>query len=203
MNLPNKLTLLRILLVPVFVFCMDTSFPGHFLAALLVFAAASVTDALDGKIARSRGLITPFGKFADPLADKILVLAAFAVMQNLNTQLVDLYGRALSLHVTDVVVILIAAREFMVSGLRLVTAEKGVVVAAGIWGKLKTAFTMVTQVAILVYLTVLEFADYALPGTVMRTMSWVFLLLVWASVVLTWISGGIYLKGYWKYIDMK
>ncbi|MBQ8926712.1 MAG: CDP-diacylglycerol--glycerol-3-phosphate 3-phosphatidyltransferase [Oscillospiraceae bacterium] len=203
MNLPNKLTLLRILLVPVFVFCMDTSFPGHFLAALLVFAAASVTDALDGKIARSRGLITTFGKFADPLADKILVLAAFAVMQNLNTQLVDLYGRALSLHVTDVVVILIAAREFMVSGLRLVTAEKGVVVAAGIWGKLKTAFTMVTQVAILVYLTVLEFADYALPGTVMRTMSWVFLLLVWASVVLTWISGGIYLKGYWKYIDMK
>ena len=78
MNLPNKLTLLRILLVPVFLVCMYVQFPYHFTAALLVYAAASITDALDGKIARSRNLVTTFGKFADPLADKILVLAAFA-----------------------------------------------------------------------------------------------------------------------------
>ena len=203
MNLPNKLTLLRILLVPVFVLCMDTLFPGHFLAALIVFAAASVTDALDGKIARKYNLITTFGKFADPLADKILVLAAFVTMQTPNTQLVELFGRSLSIHVTDVVVIIVAAREFMVSGLRLVTAEKGVVVAAGIWGKLKTAFTMVTQVLILAYLTVLEFSGYALSGTVMRVMSWVFLVLVWVSVALTVISGAVYLKGYWKYMELK
>ena len=87
----------------------------------------------------------------------------------------------------------------MVSGLRLVTAEKGVVVAAGIWGKLKTAFTMVTQVVILLCLCLTECGIPAIGGV----LSWVFFALVWISVLLTVISGGVYLKGYWKYIDMK
>ena len=120
MNLPNKLTLLRILLVPVFLVCIYVPFPHQFLAALIVFVLASVTDALDGHIARSRNLITTFGKFADPLADKILVLAAFAAFADLSTMRTLVGGSAFSLHVSGIVVTIIAAREFMVSGLRLV-----------------------------------------------------------------------------------
>lgn len=209
MNLPNKLTLLRIVLVPVFLLCMYVLFPFHYMAALIVYAVASLTDALDGQIARKRCLVTTFGKFADPLADKILVLAAFAAMADLNAQMkseylqVSLLGAPISLHVTGIVVTIIAAREFMVSGLRLVTAEQGVVVAAGIWGKLKTAFTMVTQVVILLWLAVWEMMQYSMPIAVLRVMDAVFLALVWISVILTVISGAVYLKGYWKYIDMK
>ena len=187
MNLPNKLTLMRIILVPFFMFFLYWDVQIHFLFALIIFAVASITDALDGKIARKYNLVTTFGKFADPLADKILVLAAFAALADVTPYLVN-----------GVAVTIIAAREFMVSGLRLVTAEKGVVVAAGIWGKLKTAFTMVTIVLILLNETFDEFYLYWLyiPDIVL-------IALVWISVALTVISGGIYLKGYWKYIDMK
>ena len=205
MNLPNKLTLLRILLVPVFLVCMYVQFPYHFTAALLVYAAASITDALDGKIARSRNLVTTFGKFADPLADKILVLAAFAAMADINQYYInDYYGSHPAFegitHVNGIVVTIIAAREFMVSGLRLVTAEKGVVVAAGIWGKLKTAFTMVTQVIILLVLCLMDFHVVLIFNGVVHVTIFA---LVWISVALTIISGAVYLKGYWKYIDMK
>lgn len=191
MNLPNKLTLLRICLVPVFLVCMYVDFPFHVSCALLIFAAASITDALDGKIARRDHLITTFGKFADPLADKILVLAALAVLS-------DVYDCP----VNGIVVTVIAAREFMVSGLRLVTAEKGVVVAAGIWGKLKTAFTMVTIVGILLWFSVCEFIP-TLSGSGTGIVDLVMTILVWISVLLTVISGAVYLKGYWKYIDLK
>ncbi len=191
MNLPNKLTLMRILLVPFFMLFLYWEIPYHFTIALIIFAAASITDALDGKIARKYNLITTFGKFADPLADKILVLAAFACLADVTRDNHIING---------VAVTIIAAREFMVSGLRLVTAEKGVVVAAGIWGKLKTAFTMVTIVLILICLA--GFSDFhALPFTPVSDM--ILSVLVWISVLLTVISGGIYLKGYAKYIDMK
>ncbi|MBE6875499.1 MAG: CDP-diacylglycerol--glycerol-3-phosphate 3-phosphatidyltransferase [Ruminococcus sp.] len=191
MNLPNKLTLMRIILVPFFMLFLYWEIPYHFTIALIIFAAASITDALDGKIARKYNLITTFGKFADPLADKILVLAAFACLADVTRDNHIING---------VVVTIIAAREFMVSGLRLVTAEKGVVVAAGIWGKLKTAFTMVTIVLILICLA--GFSDFhALPLTPVSAM--ILSVLVWISVLLTIISGGIYLKGYAKYIDMK
>ena len=193
MNLPNKLTLMRIVLVPVFMLCIYLAFPFHYTAALLVFAAASVTDALDGKIARKYNLITTFGKFADPLADKILVLAAFAAMADLPE------AGGIAIPVNGIVITIIAAREFMVSGLRLVTAEKGVVVAAGIWGKLKTAFTMVTQVVILLWMAGTEFVSVSGSGAVY----WIFFILVWISVLLTIISGGVYLKGYAKYIETK
>ena len=199
MNLPNKLTLARIFLVPVFLACMYLPFTHHFSVAAVVFIIASITDALDGHIARSRNLITTFGKFADPLADKILVLAAFAAFSDASAEMELIFGSTYTLHVNGIVVTIIAAREFMVSGLRLVTAEKGIVVAAGIWGKLKTAFTMVTQVFILLCLSLSEFSIPAIGGF----MHWVFLVLVWVSVILTIISGGVYLKGYWKYIDMK
>ncbi len=194
MNLPNKLTLLRILLVPVYLLCMYLQvIPCRYALALLVFILASVTDALDGHIARKHNLITTFGKFADPLADKVLVLAALAALSDIGNSPVN-----------GIVVTIVATREFMVSGLRLVTAEKGIVVAAGIWGKLKTAFTMVTIVVIQLWLMLQ--VDFGLVNPSEEVTFAVYVVLwglVWISVLLTVISGAVYLKGYWKHIDMK
>lgn len=183
MNLPNKLTLLRVILVPFFVFFMLTDIvPFSPVIALAVFIAASVTDALDGHIARSRNLVTTFGKFLDPLADKVLVISALICLNSLGV-------------IGAVPVIIIVAREFMVSGLRLVTANEGVVVAAGIWGKLKTAFTMVAEVAIMLGLC------FGFEGQAADIANIIYQVLIWIATVLTVISGGVYLKGYWKYID--
>lgn len=188
MNLPNKLTCLRVLLIPVFlIFLYISAIPYHFLLALLVFAAASITDALDGKIARARGLVTNFGKFLDPLADKVLVLTALLAFVELD-----------EIRMSAIPVMIIAAREFMVSGLRMLTASEGVVVAAGIWGKLKTAFTMVTIVAVLVYCSLTGDFALAVPEAV---KTWGLNGLIWISTGLTILSGGVYLKGYWSYIN--
>lgn len=183
MNLPNKLTLLRVILVPFFVFFLLTDIvPFSKVIALVIFIAASITDALDGHIARSRNLITTFGKFLDPLADKVLVIAALVCFCELGI-------------VGSVPLLIIITREFMVSGLRLVTANEGVVVAAGIWGKLKTAFTMVAEVVILLGLC------FNFTGNTAEIADIVYQVLIWIATVLTVISGGVYLKGYWKYID--
>lgn len=188
MNLPNKLTCLRVLLIPVFlIFLYISAIPYHFLLALLVFAAASITDALDGKIARARGLVTNFGKFLDPLADKVLVLTALLAFVELD-----------EIQMSAIPVMIIAAREFMVSGLRMLTASEGVVVAAGICGKLKTAFTMVTIVAVLVYCSLTGDFGLAVPEAV---KTWGLNGLIWISTGLTILSGGVYLKGYWSYIN--
>ena len=181
MNLPNKLTLLRVFLIPFFLVCMYVKFPFHYLAALAIFSAASITDALDGKIARSRNLVTNFGKFLDPLADKVLVLAALAVF----------------VEIPDIKV-----GEFMVSGLRLLAANSGVVVAAGIWGKLKTAFTMVAIITALTWLSACYDFSFNFPQTMCDIVDiWLIPALIWISTVLTIISGAIYLKGYWNLID--
>ena len=139
MNLPNKLTVARILLVPVFMaFATLSAARGTgiwYLLAGIVFAAASITDLLDGRIARSRGLVTDFGKFADPLADKILTTTAFIYM------LVEGVCH-------PVVLVLVLFREFAVSGLRMVAAgsKDGRVIAANMWGKVKTAVQMASIV---------------------------------------------------------
>lgn len=191
MNLPNKLTLLRVFLIPFFLVCMYVRFPFHYLAALAIFSAASITDALDGKIARSRNLVTNFGKFLDPLADKLLVLAALAVF----VEIPDIRIGAIPL-------IIISAREFMVSGLRLLAANSGVVVAAGIWGKLKTAFTMVAIITALVWLSACHDFSFDFPQAFVDIVDiWLIPALMWISTVLTVISGAIYLKGYWNLID--
>ncbi|MBR1423807.1 MAG: CDP-diacylglycerol--glycerol-3-phosphate 3-phosphatidyltransferase [Ruminococcus sp.] len=189
MNLPNKLTVLRVLLIPVFlVFVLLFEIPNHMVWALVVFALASITDMLDGKIARSQNLVTTFGKFLDPLADKLLVMSALITF-------------AFARWIDPIAVIIILSREFMVTGLRLVVAEEGVVVAAGIWGKLKTAFTMIALVAIMA-LQIFFPDEKGSPD--LNWHSAIFLIneaLIWISVVLTLISGGVYLKAYWKYID--
>ena len=188
MNLPNKLTLLRVCLIPVFLlFVYVSAIPCHYLLALIVFAADSLTDMLDGKIARKHNLVTNFGKFLDPLADKVLVITALIVLVDLP----DFRMNAIPL-------IIIVAREFMVSGLRLLAAEDGVVIPAGIWGKLKTAFTMVTLVGSLLYLSLAEDFTLCMPDWI-RT--WMLNGFIWISAGLTILSGMVYLKGCWKYIS--
>lgn len=191
MNLPNKLTLLRVILIPFFLLFIYIDIPFNFLFALIIFAAASITDALDGKIARSRNLVTNFGKFLDPLADKVLVLSALTVFVELD-----------EVHMGAIPLIIISAREFMVSGLRLLAADSGIVVAAGIWGKLKTAFTMVTIVVALLWLSICHDFSFGISETVVNAVDcWVIPALIWISTALTIISGAVYLKGYWHLID--
>lgn len=185
MNLPNKLTVLRVILVPFFIFFLLTDFvPCSSLIALIIYIIASITDALDGHIARSRNLVTTFGKFLDPLADKVLVLSALICFIETG-------------HVSPVPVIIITAREFMVSGLRLVTANEGVVVAAGIWGKLKTAFTLVSIIVILFFNVIYGTDTTAYASWLIITEQ----ILIWISTLLTIISGLIYLNGYKDYIN--
>lgn len=191
MNLPNKLTLLRVLLIPFFLLFIYIDIPCRYLISLVIFAAASITDALDGKIARKHNLVTNFGKFLDPLADKVLVISALTVFVELG-----------NVKMGAVPLIIITAREFMVSGLRLLAADSGIVVAAGMWGKLKTAFTMATIVGILCWLSICNDFSFGLPGGFVDAVdSIVIPALIWISTVLTVISGLIYLKGYWHLID--
>ncbi|MCM1528967.1 MAG: CDP-diacylglycerol--glycerol-3-phosphate 3-phosphatidyltransferase [Alistipes sp.] len=191
MNLPNKLTLLRVFLIPFFLLFVYLKLPFHFLIALVIFTAASITDALDGKIARSRGLVTNFGKFLDPLADKVLVIAALTVFVELP-----------EIKMSAVPLIIISAREFMVSGLRLLAADSGVVVAAGMWGKLKTAFTMTAIVFSLAWLSLVHDFSIPFPDVMIKAVdNWVIPGLIWISTALTVISGAVYLKGYWHLID--
>lgn len=132
MNLPNKLTVLRVIMVPFFVFFMLTGVGGaaNKWIALIIFCVASLTDMLDGKIARARNLVTNFGKFMDPLADKLLVCSAMICMIPLG-----------KLQAWFVIVII--AREFIISGFRLIAADNGIVIAASWWGKAKTISQMI------------------------------------------------------------
>ena len=164
MNLPNKLTVLRVIMVPFFVFFMLTGVGGaaNKWIALIIFCVASLTDMLDGKIARARNLVTNFGKFMDPLADKLLVCSALIALVDLNK-------------IAAWVVIIIIAREFIISGFRLIAAENGVVIAASYWGKFKTTF----QMLMIIYLVVdLQFAYANVVGMV----------LVYVALALTVIS---------------
>lgn len=169
MNLPNKLTVMRVLLVPVFVLCFEMSvYP----AALIVFCAASLTDALDGNIARSRGLVTNFGKLMDPLADKVLVMSAMLCLVSIKLT-------------PSWVVIVILAREFLVTSLRLLAVGEGVVIAADRWGKLKTIAQMTWIVSALLLLSVSD----VVSGRVFSCLTYVVLGLMWASLFLSVMSG--------------
>ena len=137
MNLPNKLTTARVIMIPFFlVFLMTNFFEGSNYVALAIFIIASLTDMLDGKIARKYNLVTNFGKFMDPLADKLLVCSALICL--IQLELIPAW-----------VVTIIIAREFIISGFRLVASDNGVVIAASYWGKFKTAFQMLTVIVLI------------------------------------------------------
>ena len=171
MNLPNKLTVGRMIAVPFFVvFYMM----GYFLPAFVVFVAASLTDMLDGKIARKYNLVTNFGKIMDPLADKILVYSAFCLM--VENGLVPAW-----------MLIVILAREFAISGMRTVAASEGIVIAAGMSGKIKTVLQMIA-----VPLLLLVNVEGASIIPALELLAYVFL---WASLIMTVYSGIEYI---WK-----
>lgn len=189
MNLPNKLTIFRIILVPIMVIISLSNIQGTFLnipitywIINLIFIIASITDHLDGKIARKHNLVTTFGKFADPLADKILVLAAMLILVE--------FGK-----LPAWIPIIVLTREFVVSGYRLVAVEKGgQVIAANIWGKLKTVTQMIA--IILSFIDLNGFAACLKGGLTGWSLIINILssLLMFISVVATIFSGWSYVK---------
>ena len=178
MNLPNKLTLLRIALIPAFMAVLYWGeSPGADYAALAIFIAASLTDLLDGKIARKYNLVTDFGKFADPLADKMLVTAAMLWFVEA--------GR-----MPAWALLIVICREFAVSGLRMIASDKGRVIAAGWSGKVKTAATMVcVMVMLLLGPEIAWAASEPLTAVPMGWLGWIDPACVWVIVLTTLYSG--------------
>ena len=192
MNLPNKLTVARILLVPFFVAALLIDFPLNNLVALALFGAASLTDMFDGKIARKRGLITDFGKFADPLADKILVISALLCFVQLG--LCDC-----------VAVIIVLFREFVVTSIRLIAAAKGKVIAANMWGKVKTVTQIVAIVCVLAMQTVLDLGGLSvqLPAALPSVFTVIGEVLIWISTFFAVLSGVVYVAQNRQFISEK
>ena len=166
MNLPNKLTIMRVILIPFFVFfLLSPYFPayGNYIA-VAIFIVASMTDMLDGKIARKYNLVTNFGKFMDPLADKLLVCSAMICLIELD-------------RLAAWIVIVIIAREFIISGFRLVASDNGVVIAASYWGKFKTTFQMLM---VIVLILDIQMPFFQILGTV---LTYVALILTVVSLI--------------------
>lgn len=190
MNLPNKLTLSRIILIPFFIAAFYAPFTCHYFVALGIFAIASITDFFDGKIARKRNLVTDLGKFLDPIADKVLVTSAIVVMvadPNVNV-FTSVLGNMLGLMLGGIGVVIIIARELVVSSLRMMAAKQGKVLAAEYIGKVKTFFTDVTLVVVLLASGLYEFSN-----TAGRITAIIALVGFGISVLLTIISGVSYL----------
>ena len=165
MNLPNKLTVLRVCMIPFFVVMLllngGENQTYRYIAAA-IFIVASLTDMLDGKIARKYNLVTNFGKFMDPLADKLLVCSALICLVDLK-------------QLPAWMVIVIISREFIISGFRLIAAEQGIVIAASYWGKFKTTFQMIAVILMIVDLPVLHILTVA--------CTWIALVLTVVSLV--------------------
>lgn len=176
MNLANKLTLARVVMIPVFLVVLLTGifpYPMNRYLATAIFIIASATDMLDGYIARSRNMVTNFGKFMDPIADKLLVASAMIALVGMG-------------ELNSVAVIIIISREFIVSGFRLIAVECGIVIAASKWGKIKTITQMITLIYLLIGFT----------GTMAGMIGFV---LVFLSVLFTIVSGVDYI---WKNRDV-
>lgn len=168
LNLPNTITLIRIAMIPLIMLFLLLPIPGKYLISAIIFVVAAATDGVDGHIARSRNLVTTLGKFLDPLADKLLILATLICLLALDK-------------VGAVAIILILTRELVITGLRAIAADKGVVIAASYFGKFKT----VSQIVAITYI-LLAGQFTALPevlGTV----------LLWIAVIITVLSGADYL----------
>lgn len=185
MNVPNALTITRIVLTPVVLAAYMLNVPAHFLVATILYFIAGMTDFFDGKIARSKNLITNFGKFADPLADKMLTTAVYlALISNGYCNIWILF--------------IILFREFGISSIRLVAAAQGVVIPANMWGKVKT-FSMMIFTGFIFLLLSLQFDFGVLPASFpLHTLSSV---LLWITAIVTAISGVTYIIEGAKVID--
>lgn len=182
MNLPNKLTLSRMIIAPIYLALMLTEFPYHFLVSGIVFGIASLTDFFDGRLARKYNQVTVFGKLCDPVGDKMLVVAAMLAFLKFNL-------------CSPWVIMIIISREFIVTSLRLVASSQGVIIPAGILGKIKTACQMIFVCAIMAFA---QFPSLLGPLN-LQTVSAV---LMWTTAVLAIISGIQYFKDAQKLIDI-
>lgn len=195
MNTPNKLTIARIIATPVFVATMLIDFPYHYLISLLLFIGASLTDMIDGKLARKYNLITDFGKFLDPLADKMLTTAAYLGF-------ICMYAEKYTYcwQITAITFIVLF-REFMVSSIRLVVVSSGgKVIAANMWGKCKTVSQMLGIILALFAYTLI--GDFGVTNTLFVNICDIIIIaLFWISAALCTISGYIYLMASKDYIN--
>jgi CDP-diacylglycerol---glycerol-3-phosphate 3-phosphatidyltransferase len=181
LNWPNFITLVRILLIPVFVALFITPTPDRSLSAAVIFVIAAVTDMLDGYIARRTGQVTKLGKLLDPIADKLLVLSALILLVNVD-------------RVSALIAILVIAREVAVTGIRAIAAGEGMIIAAEATGKYKMALQVVAIVLLILEGTGLaEFGNLHLAGIVT----------LYLSLVLGYISGGQYVWSFWKQVVAK
>ena len=180
LNLPNKLTVARIIATPVFMLFLTWDFKGHYILALILFIAASLTDMFDGQYARKHNMVTDFGKFLDPLADKMLTTAAF----------IGFAAKGIGNGIAWILFIVLF-REFLISSLRLVAVSSGgKVIAANIWGKLKTVSQMVTIIYIMTAEIAIEIFKIDLLTNILHSITDIVL---WISAILTVVSGAIYL----------
>jgi CDP-diacylglycerol--glycerol-3-phosphate 3-phosphatidyltransferase len=180
-NLPNVLTLTRILLIPVFIVLFVTPTPSRSLAAAVVFLVAALTDLLDGYLARRCGQVTKLGRLLDPIADKLLVLSALIVLVQVD-------------RVSALIAILIIAREVAVTGIRAIAATEGIIISAETTGKYKMALQVIAIVLLILEGTVLsEYGNVHLAGIVT----------LYLSVVLGYLSGSQYVWSFWRQISLK
>ena len=190
MYLPNKLTIIRLIFIPfLLLFLLCDNIKNNYLYALLIFIAASFTDYLDGKIARKCGLITTFGKFADPLADKILVISAYICFVQLNL-------------INAIPVIIIISREFIVTSIRLMASNKGKVISANFWGKSKTV-SQIMSIALIITVECINdiYSIYNIDFYKYTNIYYIINISVWISVIFTIISGIIYIVENKKFIE--
>ncbi len=181
MNLPNKLTVARLLATPVFILLLSVSFTGNYILALILFLLAMLTDYVDGTLARSRGEVTDTGRLLDPLADKILISSALIIFVGLPEIWLPAW-----------LVIIIVSREFAITGLRLLAACQGKVIPAGRWGKHKTVSQVVAVTAVLVYLCLLYGTAESERDALRGFRPWL-LILLGVTAFLTLSSGLYYL----------
>ena len=187
LNLPNKLTLIRMFLAPIYLALMLIEFPYHYTVALAVFAVASLTDMLDGKIARKNNLITVFGKLLDPLADKMLTTAALLAFMREGWCSIW-------------IVMIVLTREFAVAGVRLIATAQGIVIPANYWGKAKTVSQMVFTIVIML-LAELDATFDIFANAGWFTLARVSNIMLWITAVLTVVSGITYFVDSKKLID--
>ena len=185
MNLPNKLTIARMIMIPVFILFFYLNFAGHYFVALAVFAIASFTDLLDGKIARRYNLVTNLGKFLDPIADKVLVSSALIVILTVPSYFTAFLG-GWAMIVGGCCVVVIFARELIVSGFRMVAADAGIVIAADKIGKFKTVAQDISIIMLLLFGGFYEIFGDAVG---VQVVNYIGLIMLTAAAILTVISG--------------
>lgn len=185
MNLPNKLTIARMIMIPLFIFFFYFNFKGHYFVALAVFAIASFTDLLDGRIARRYNLVTNLGKFLDPIADKVLVSSALIVILTVPSYFTAFLG-GWAMIVGGCCVVVIFARELIVSGFRMVAADAGIVIAADKIGKFKTVAQDISIIMLLLFGGFYEIFGGAVG---VQVVNYIGLIMLAAAAILTVISG--------------